>query len=147
LLGFVLTNCNSDVGSSAYVKKYGFSDFSNFPEQPFLELDFTLNKSENSILLTTHNFKLMDAYSLERSKDSTYYVTTLDEDFNDFIIYYKHSDQLNNKKHLLQFLQQNATNYMGNSIFSEMEFSQVENPFKITFFTTDSSIRLHFKKL
>lgn len=148
LYSILLVSCSEKTNTSAEKSnKIDFSDFSNIPDSPFLNLNFGLTTNENITLLNDNSFILGKNNIYYKSLDSTSVIVPEIENFNAFKIYLKSSFYLIHNQELFKYLSDNSFKTLGTYQFGEMTFKGMDDTFSLTYFTTDHSIRISYQLL
>ena len=121
-----------------------FTDFENFPNSPFLELDLDTSVNQNIALLLEEDFIKYEPFVYSRPSDSTFILLEAGDKLTDFKIYLKSANYKLRNENLFEFLKSNSTKTIGSYEFGEMSFSESIKPFKLTYFSTDYFIRLSY---
>ena len=149
LLGWVavLNGCTESLPQDEKEDKIQFEDFQNFPESPFIKLDFSQSVKDNQQDINQFDFVETDLLVYTRASDSTSIIFEDEESLNTFKIYLKSRFYLSKNQLLFDYLAGKSTAFSGDKTFAEMTFSSTKIPFSLTYFTTTEFIRLSYSKL
>ncbi len=148
LLFVIATACNErETSITIDDNKVVFSDFLDVPEKLFLNIETDSSLSENYLLIGEHGFTRFNEFIHLRSGDSTFILFEESNNVDAFKVYFKSQYYLDQKELLYDFLNQRSQSAIGCYEFGQMNFSNAQTPFKLTFFSTDDFIRLSFKTI
>ena len=121
-----------------------FTDFLNFPKSPFISLEFNSTLSKNITQIESNGFISTTENVYSRHSDSTTLILSEPDNLTEFKVYLKSTFYLQKNKALFDFFTEKSAEYMGTSQFAEMTFIGEDNTFTLTYFSTNTYIRLYY---
>jgi hypothetical protein len=122
-----------------------FKDFNHFPNSPFINLEFNAVLEESKHLLDDLNYSKQGEHIYNHLIDSTTIIFSEETTLTNFKVYLKNTYYLINNIDLFTQLSKQATQCIGTFHFAEMDFKGTKKPFKLTYFTSSSSIRISYQ--
>lgn len=128
----------------AFVENY----FSQFPRQPFLNLEWEENIAESKQKLLAQNYHLVvasETKNLVNNSDNTEVIfNELSTELNQFKVFIKSPEGQNKKASFLEFFSSRATKTTQTKQYSIFHFETDEDWFKISIYEQDSFLRFEF---
>lgn len=145
---FFLNGCSpSKSNNSTTDNTSKFKAFNHFPVSPFLDLNFNTSVITIKSDLESEGYSEHSEFIFSHKSDSTSIILVDDSQLTEFKLYLKSEFYLAHKEELFQELSGKSVKTIGTFKFSEMSFKTANNAFKLTYFTTDHSIRISYQLL
>ena len=144
--GFVFNNCtDSKTDTSETKDRIIFEDFIEFPNSPFINLTFDDVFEDSKSKLVDFDYIDQGNQIYSNASDSIILMFSDETELTTFKLYLKSDFYLSRNQDLFNKLSSHTNQCIGNYRFAEMVFMQEYKPFKLTYFTTDKSIRISYQ--
>jgi hypothetical protein len=122
-----------------------FDAFSEFPNSPFINLQFDDVSEDSKSKLVDFDYIDQGDQIYSNASDSIILILSDEDELTTFKLYLKSGFYLSKNQDLFTKLSSHTNQCIGNYRFAEMVFMQESKPFKLTYFTTDKSIRISYQ--
>ncbi len=144
---FLQLSCQNELQKKEVIQtqQIVFYDFIDFPQHPFVQINFQSSLKENQSILINSGFTTFDNEKYERKIDST--IVFLNDGFKDFTLYFKSQKYLKNYELLFNLIKSKSSQCLGSKSFAEFYFQLISVNYSIVIFKTNQFIRLKYTEL
>lgn len=146
ICSLVLQNCSySSSENTVDDAPIIFKEFNDLPHSPFLNFGFNDELEALKLDLINQGYIEHLTNTFRDNQDSTTVIFEDELNLTTFKVYLSSHFYLTNSITLFERLKAKSSHCVGSSEFAEIEFNTDPQPFKLTYFTTEKSIRISYQ--